>query len=100
VKLAALCLFILVDLLGSIGAIMVAVPFLREHGLKRLLTALRRPSVAGMPRAIGMAQTKTEAELARFKPGDGAYVGWGLVVISLSYLLHIVAELLEHLAPA
>jgi hypothetical protein len=37
-------------------------------------------------------------ELGRFKPGDGAYVGWGLLLIAMSYAVHIVAVLMTYLS--
>lgn len=97
---AVFWLFIVVDLLGAAGAVLVTVPLLREFGLKRLINVPRtRPPIEGLERASEAAQTTAAAELIRFKPEDGAYVVWGLVVIASSYLLHIVAEVLDHLSP-
>jgi hypothetical protein len=93
----AFVLFIVVDLLGVLGAVLVAVPFLREFGLKRLLN-LQRLSVAisGFRRSQQSAQKVVEDALGKFKPGDGACVVWGLIVIAASYLLHILAEVIEY----
>jgi len=94
-----LVLFVIVDLLGAVGAILVAVPFIGEHGLKRLGGLLREgPPLKGLEGAEKAALGATEAELARFKPADGAFVAWGLVLIAASYALHIVAEVLAHLS--
>jgi len=95
---AALVLFIVVDLLGILGAVLVAVPFLREFALKRLLDALRQPGPpSGMEDIEQAAAQAVQGRLAMFKPSDGLFVGWGLLVIAVSYLLHIVAEILEHM---
>jgi len=92
-----LVLYLIVDLLGIIGAVMVAVPFLREHKLKELLDVLGRDApIPGLPEADRKAKETVRAELVRFRPGDGACVAWGVVVIGASYGLHIVAELLGH----
>ena len=36
------------------------------------------------------------SELEQFRPRDGIYVASGLVIIALSYLVHILAECIEH----
>jgi hypothetical protein len=93
-----LSLFIFVDVLGIVGAIMVAIPFLREHKLKELRDIIiRHAPLPGLENADKKAEQAVTTELTRFHRGDGAYVGWGLVVISVSYGLHIIAELLDHL---
>jgi len=95
----AFAIFIVVDVLGLAGAILIALPFFREFALKRLLHWLRQPSsVRGLERAGRQSAAIARAELERFQPRDGTNVVWGLVIIALSYLLHIVAEVLEHLA--
>lgn len=94
---AALFLFIVVDLLGVLGAVLVAVPFLREFGLKRLLSLHQ---LTGVMRGFGRSQRSApkvvERALKKFMPGDGACVVWGLIVIAASYLLHILAEVIEY----
>jgi hypothetical protein len=94
-----LALFVLVDLLGIFGAYLVAVPFLREFGLKRMLSWHQQPvELSGLEGAAHSAAKVVQRELMRFKPEDGACVIWGLVVIAGSYALHIVGEIAEHLS--
>jgi hypothetical protein len=95
----AFAIFIVVDLLGIVGAILVALPFFREFALKRLVDRLRPPpTVPGLEQASARSAHVARAELELFQPRDGAHVAWGLIIIALSYLLHILAEVLAHLA--
>lgn len=78
---------------------MVAVPFFREFALKRLLHMLHlQVTLPGLERAENASVAVAKAELERFRPSDGAYVLWGLLVIAFSYLLHIIGEILEYLS--
>jgi NADPH:quinone reductase-like Zn-dependent oxidoreductase len=59
----------------------------------------RQPlALLGMERAGRVAADATQAELARFKPGDRVCVVWGMFMIAASYLLHSLAEFIEHAA--
>jgi hypothetical protein len=92
----AFILFVIVDLLGVVGAVLVALPFLREFGLKRLLNLHGLPVVMrGFGRSQGAAPKVVEREMTSFKPRDGSCVIWGLLAIGASYLLHILAEAIE-----
>jgi hypothetical protein len=95
----AYALFIIVDVLGIAGAVLVALPFFREFALKRLVHWLHQPTgIPGLERATHASAQIARVELERFRPRDGAHVAWGLMITALSYLLHIVAEVFEHLA--
>jgi hypothetical protein len=96
---SALLISTLVDLLGLIGAVLVSVPFLREHRLRRLVHWFERGGlIPGLEDASTASRQTMLDELGRFKPGDGAYVGWGLLLIAMSYAVHIVAVLMTYLS--
>jgi hypothetical protein len=89
--------FIAVDIIGIIGAILVAVPFFREFGIKKLQSYLRGPSeIPGLSASEEEAYKVTTAALEMFKRGDGIYMTCGLAMIILSYMLHILAEIMEY----
>jgi len=82
-----------VDALGLLGAILVALPFLREEDLKSLRNALEKfPRIRGLEKAMRSAGNDTAAELGRFDPRDRSNVVAGLIAIGASYALHIVVE--------
>ena len=92
----ALMLFILVDVLGAVGAILVIIPISRDLSIRSAFQTISTlPSLFG-PRTDEDASKAIESELQRFKREDLSYIYCGIVMISVSYFLHIVAELVEH----
>ena len=96
----AFALEVLVDLLGCVGAILVAIPFYRDASQREMLDWLggtRR--IPGFDKAIERAEILAARSVLSFEPKDRLCVGWGLTIIALSYLLHIftlVIHALEH----
>ena len=95
----ALALSIIVDLLGILGTILVAVPFFNESFLKEVRTKLATGMpIRGFERAERAATETVATELSQFRQGDRACVIWGLATISMSYGLHIFTEVLKHIS--
>ena len=93
----ALALSILVDFLGILGAVLVAIPFLSESSLKGVRAQLAKGlPIRGFEQAELEAEKIVVTELSRFRSGDRACVVWGLFAIGASYGLHIIAELVAH----
>jgi hypothetical protein len=83
--------------LGILGAVLLVVPALRDLSYREIVSLLRperKPTSFG--RAAEIAADMAEAEMLKFRPGDRRYIVGGLSAIALSYLLHMVAKILEH----
>lgn len=92
-----LALSIIVDLLGIVGAVLVAIPFLNESSLKKVRDQLAKGMpIPGLDQAVVEAEKTVATELSQFRSGDRACVVWGLFTIGFSYLLHIITELVAH----
>jgi hypothetical protein len=92
-----LALFVIVDLLGILGSVLISVPFFRELGLKRLLHSIQQPAIIpGLENLGSTSMMSLKKEIERFKSADGTYVMAGLVLIGVSYLLHMIAEIIKY----
>lgn len=88
---------IIVDLLGILGAILVAIPFFNESSLKEVRSKLASAiPMRGFERAEKAATETISTELSRFRRGDRACVIWGLATIGLSYGLHLLTEVIKY----
>jgi hypothetical protein len=86
-------LFLVVDILGIVGAVLVAVPFFSESKFHRTLSDLgEEEPLQGMEALEQQAHAAIKAQMERFRPNDWKCVVSGLAFIALSYLLHIVGE--------
>lgn len=85
-----LALDIIVDLLGFAGAVLLAVPPLRDLSWRKVIGFLlpTRQSRA-LRRAAKLAADYAAAETVTFRPGDRRCIVGGLAAIAASYLLHM-----------
>jgi hypothetical protein len=75
---------------ASLGSVLISVPFFREFGLKRLLHSIQQPAIIpGLENLESTSIMSLKREIERFKSGDGTYVMAGIVLIGVSYLLHM-----------
>src|SRR4051794_18515064 len=77
---------------GFIGSFLLAVPFLRENRLKRLLSDLT-DAPTGSPEANEIykrAQGIVERRLRNWKPADYRFAIAGITLLGISYFINIV----------
>ena len=93
-----LIISLIIDILGILGAILVAIPFLNESSLKRVRSQLSTGiPIPGFERAQDKAKDVVADKLSQFNSSDRACVILGLGAIGLSYGLHMIAEVASHL---
>lgn len=96
---AVLVIHIVVDALGISGAVLLAVPALRDLSYREIVGLLRperQPS--SFMRAGALAAGMAEKEMLRFRPSDRRFIVGGLSAIAVSYLLDMAAVILGHAA--
>lgn len=84
-------LVLLANIGGFAGAILLALPFFREHNLKALLHDLRHPPKGrgGTAEVFAEAARHTAERLRRFEPRDQMWILAGLACLGASYLIDI-----------
>jgi hypothetical protein len=87
---------LLVDCMGGAGAIVIALPVLRDMGLRRALHILGRSRPIRGAEAAGPAvRARVEADRSTFDPMEPISIAWGLTLVAGSYGLHVITLLLH-----